>query len=241
MSRLSTSRHLNYQSLSIPSAKPSQPKLPEWLLNVPGVRTIEKRLGATEFRRRLFHMSPGLLPLGLPFIPHQDVWGPPLVGALYLLTILSLIFAVILAPSLTRDGERSWRNAVLGYMIPVVSALILFPGQAELGLMTLQILAFGDGSATLGGMMLGGCRLPWNPKKTLSGLLCFTLVGSLTATYSYWGEARPEVPILTAFMICSVSALFAGIVESLPLRSNDNLRVGTTALLVGIAMTALVL
>jgi dolichol kinase len=241
MSRLSTSQHLIHQQLSIPSARPVHSELPEWLFNLPGVSGVVERLGVTEFRRRLFHMTPALLPIGLPLIPHQDVWGPALVTILYLLTASTLVLAVILGPLLTRTGERSWMCAVLGYMIPVISALVLFPGRAELGLMTLQILALGDGSATLGGMMLGGRRLPWNRKKTVSGLLCFTIVGSLAATYSFWGEARPGIPILTALVICTVSALCAAIVESLPMRSNDNLRVGTTALLVGITMSALVL
>ena len=132
-------------------------------------------------------------------------------------------------------------GAVLGYLIPVVAPLLLFPGRAELGLMTLQILALGDGSATLGGMMIGGRRLPWNKKKTYSGLFCFAIVGTLASTYIYWGEAHPVVSIGTAFLICSVAALSAGIVESLSIESNDNFRVGSTALLVGIVMSAFVI
>ena len=241
MSRLTTSQHLIQQQFHNSSQELSPPGLPDWLLNIPGVTRVVDRLGVTEFRRRLFHMSPALLPIGLPFIPHPDVWGPPLVAMLYLLTVGGIVLAMILGPLLTRAGESNWMHAVLGYIIPIVSALILFPGRAELGLMTLQIVALGDGSATLGGLMLGGKRLPWNRSKTFSGLICFTIVGSVAATYSFWGEARPGVPVLTAYLICGVAALCAGIIESLPIRSNDNLRVGTTALLVGITMSALVM
>ena len=241
MSRLTTSQHLIQQQFHNSSREFSPPGLPDWLLNIPGVSRVVDRLGVTEFRRRLFHMSPALLPIGLPLIPHHDVWGPPLVAMLYLLTAGGIALAMILGPLLTRAGESNWMHAVLGYIIPIVSALILFPGRAELGLMTLQIVALGDGSATLGGLMLGGKRLPWNRSKTFSGLICFTIVGSVAATYSFWGEARPGVPVLTAYLICGVAALCAGIIESLPIRSNDNLRVGTTALLVGITMSALVM
>jgi dolichol kinase len=182
-----------------------------------------------------------LLPIGLPFIPHNDVWGPVLVSLILVSTIVALVLALVLGPLLTRHGEENWMHAVLGYMLPVTAPLLLFSGRAELGLMTLQILALGDGSATLGGLTLGGRRLPWNRNKTFSGLLCFTLVGSLAATYSFWGEVRPGVPVGTAFLICGTAALCAGIVESLPIRSNDNLRVGTSALLVGMAMSAWIL
>ena len=241
MSRLSTSQNLIQQHLPISSGELAQPNLPEWLLTLPGVSRVVDRIGVTEFRRRIFHMTPALMPIGLPFIPHSDVWGPILVTILLLSSIATLSLAVILGPLLTRRGELNWMHAVLGYMVPVVAALLLLPGRAEFGLMTLQILALGDGSATLGGMLLGGRRLPWNRRKTFSGLLCFTIVGSIAATYSYWGEARPGVPIGTAYLICGVAALCAGIVESLPIRSNDNLRVGTTALLVGIAMSTIVM
>ena len=239
MSRLSSSPHLIQQQLSgAPSSHP-QDQLPPWLLNLPGVSRVVQRIGLTEFRRRLFHMSPALLPVGLPLIPHQDTWGPILMSLLLIMTVVSLLIAIVLGPILMRKNESTWMFAVLGYMLPVVGALLAFPGRAEWGLMTLQILALGDGSATLGGMMIGGPRLPWNRSKTLSGLACFTVAGSLAATYSFWGEARPGVAVGTAFLICFAAAVCAGIVESLPIRSNDNLRVGVTALLVGVAMTLL--
>jgi len=198
-------------------------------------------MGTAEFRRRLLHMSPALIPAGLPWIPHKDVWGPILVTMVILSCMVGLAIAYLVGPLVTRRNEKSWMSAVLGYIVPVLSPLLLLPGHGELGLMTLQIVALGDGSATFGGKMLGGRRLPWNRKKTFSGLICFTIVGTLASTYSFWGEIRPTVSWGTAFLICGTAALCAAIVESLPIRSNDNLRVGTTALLVGMAMSAWIL
>ena len=241
MSRLSTSQDLIQHQLPVSTTGLSRPEVPEWLLAIPGVTRVINRIGVTEFRRRLFHMTPALLPVALPFIPHSDVWGPILVGIILVSSIVTLVLAVVLGSLLVRQREHNWMVAVVGYMLPVVAPLLLFPGRAEFGLMTLQILALGDGSATLGGMMLGGRRLPWNRKKTFSGLFCFAIVGSLASTYSYWGEARPGVPVGSACLICGVAALCAGVVESLPIRSNDNLRVGTTALFVGIVMSAWIL
>lgn len=241
MSRLSTSQDLIPTRLPLSTAAPAPMPLPEWLIGIPVVQRIVNRIGITEFRRRLFHMTPALLPLALPWVPHPAVWGPILNSLVLVAAFASIMLAVIYASLLTRQNEHSWMSAVVGYLVPVVAPLLLFRGHAELGLMTLQILALGDGSATFGGLMLGGKRLPWNRKKTFSGLFCFGIVGTLGATYSYWGEAHSGVSLGAAFLICAVSAVCAAIVESLPIQSNDNLRVGTTALLVGIVMSALII
>lgn len=100
-------------------------------------------------------------------------------------------------------------------------------------MMTLAILAFGDGSATLGGLTLGGLRLPWNRRKTLTGFLCFLLFGGPMASLVYWGEAAAGTTLSTAIIIGVVSTLTAAIAETMPSRINDNLRVGVTAVLVG--------
>ena len=204
-----------------------------------GIGYLIERLGITEFRRRLFHVAPALLPVALPFVQHRDVWGPILITLLLLVTAVGLTLSVVLRDLVKREGEKQWTSAVLGYALPVVGALLLFPGRAELGLMTLQIVALGDGSATLGGLIFGGRQLPWNQRKTWSGLLCFAVIGALASTCIYLGEASPSVSVVIAFEICSTAALVAGIAESLPLRSNDNFRVGMTALLIGTGMSAL--
>ena len=239
MSRLSTSQNFIPTSIPVSSGSISAPPLPAWAMAIPGVPHFVHRLGVTEFRRRLFHMSPALLPIGLPIIPHSDVWGTPLVSILFVLSITALVVAILFGHLLKRRREENWMQAVVGYMVPVLLPLVIFPGRAEYGLMTLQIIALGDGSATLGGIMLGGRRLPWNRSKTFSGLFCFAVVGTLASTYSFWGESRPAVPVGTAFLICGVAALMAAVVESLPIRSNDNLRVGVTALVTGLLMSQL--
>ena len=113
MSRLSSSPHLIQQQLSgAPSSHP-QDQLPPWILNLPGVSRVVQRIGLTEFRRRLFHMSPALLPIALPLIPHQDTWGPILMSILLLMTVVSLLIAIVLGPILMRKNESTWMFAVL--------------------------------------------------------------------------------------------------------------------------------
>lgn len=234
----STSNRLNIP-LKYTSAHSTDAPLPTWMFSIPGVSKIVDRMGTIEFRRRLFHMSPAFIPIGLPFIPHRDVWGPAMLMPMIIMGFVALLLAVNYGHLMRRTGEESWMAAVLGYIVSVFIPLLLLPGQAEIGLMTLQILALGDGSATMGGMLIQGPRLPWNRRKTFSGLASFVVVGTLFATYHYWGESRPAVPVMTAFLICSFASVCAAIVESLPIQSNDNLRVGTTAMLSGLVMSAL--
>lgn len=239
MSRLTAHQGFLNHGISVPDRSFGKPELPGWLLALPGVSTVVDRLGPAEFRRRLIHMSPALMPMVLPFVPHRDVWGPLLLGVLASVTILGLIIALQFGSQVKRTAQEKWHLSVLGYVIPVIAAVIFFPGQGELALMTLEIIALGDGSATVGGLLLGGRKLPWNAKKTFSGLFCFVIFGTLASTLIYCGEARPAVPVLTALLVCVVTATAAAIVESLPIKSHDNLRVGLTAITVGSLMTSL--
>lgn len=181
-------------------------------------------------------MSPGLLPFLLWPIPHADPISPTLRGILVTI-ILGLGVAIFLRfRRIARKGECGDRlGAVAGYAGSVLLMLLLFPGQAELGLTVLAVLAFGDGSATLGGKLLGGPRVPWNHDKTISGLACFVLVGVPMASIIYWGETHnleargPAAGWSTALVCGGAATVAAAIVESLPSSINDNIRVGVTA------------
>ena len=239
MTRLTTHQSLLNRPSPIREERRDVTHLPNWVLSLPGVKIAVGKLGQQEFQRRLVHMSPAFLPIGLPFIPHRDVWGPMLLSTLAVVVIVGLYGALKIGVKVQRTREENWCSNVFCYAIPIVAMLLLFPGQAELGLLTLQVVALGDGSATLGGLMLGGPKLPWNARKTYAGCCSFVAVSTLGGTYSYWGEAVPAVPIATVLMICFVTALASAIVESVSTGSNDNLRVGITAGTVGYLMTSL--
>lgn len=211
----------------------------QWIVSRPAVSRVVNGLGISEVRRRLIHMAPALVIIGLPLLPHYVGMMLILPGTV-VLTVAFIAFAFIYAPQFRRRGETNWVSAVSGYAIPIVVPLLLFPNRPEFGLLTLEIVAIGDGSATLGGKLFGGERLPWNRRKTWTGLACFVICGALAATYMYWGMI-PGCALHTAFVVCFVASLCAGIVESLPLPTNDNLRVGTTACLAGLVMSSLLL
>lgn len=189
----------------------------------------EPRLTATEFRRRLCHMLPGLLPLILWYVPHKDPLAPLLRSIIFTL-IGGIAVAIYFAQKyIVREGEKNWPQAVVGYASAILGTIVLFPAHLELGFTVLAVLAFGDGMATLGGKLLGGPAIPWNRNKTWAGLTSFILCAGLMSSLIYWGEARPHVSWTTAALCGVIPTLFAAFAETLPVRLNDNVRVGVVA------------
>lgn len=203
----------------------------------PGPATrLNERLGPVELRRRLWHIGPGLLPFLLWNIPHADPISPTLrwivVG-----TTVAIATAIFLKFHLIqRRGENGRLGQIAGYAGAVLGTVLLFPRHLELGMAVLAILAFGDGMATLFGLVVGGPRLAWNRAKTWAGTASFVLIGGAAASVIYWREAQPAVSFATALACGMAGAFVAGIAESLPSRINDNIRVGLAAALALAAM-----
>lgn len=199
--------------------------------------TFLSRLEPYEWRRRLWHMSPGFLPPMLWLIPHRDPlsW---LATSIILLVAAGLSLHIFIRyHHIQRSGDNARGAAVLGYVLSVFAAFVMFPQAPQIGMAVLGILAFGDGSATLGGKLLGGWRLPWNAEKSWSGLICFVLLGSFFGALWYWGETwfnveaneYREIDFATAYAVVGSAAILAAIAESIPSRLNDNIRVGVCA------------
>lgn len=190
---------------------------------------MEVRIGKRELRRRLWHMSPGFLPLILWPIEHNDPISPLLK---YIILTVALVVSgriFLQFREVRRHASEKRSGAILGYLLAVVGTLLLFPAQAELAFLVLAVLAFGDGSATFSGVLFGGPSLPWNEKKTIVGTIAFVVCGTLMGTVIYQGESNPAVTLTAAFQIAAFTALMAAIAESLPTRIDDNIRVGLTA------------
>ena len=197
---------------------------------------VLSRVDSTELKRRIWHMSPGLLAFLLWVFPHQDPISPTMwwIIVVVIVGIAARIF--IQFRRIARTGEEARVGCVVGYAGAVLFTLLLFPAHLELGLAVLAVLAFGDGSATLGGLMLRGPTLPWNREKTWAGTSCFFLIGAPLASLIYWGETAfnpeslgPAVSLAAAFVCGSSAAFVAAIAESLRSRIDDNIRVGLAA------------
>lgn len=194
---------------------------------IPVASWIAGRIGMPEFRRRLLHMLPGLLPFALWAYPHERLWELPVRVWVVGLVMVIVTFGMRNFGSMLRRGE-SGAVSVLSYGFCVLGALAIAPAHPEFTLIVVVLLAFGDGSATLGGLLLGGPRLFWNRKKSWSGLCCFFACGTVMGTLVYWGEVGGDWT--DALILGAGVASCAALAESLPLRLDDNLRVGIATL-----------
>lgn len=174
-------------------------------------------------------MSPGVIAILFSQVPHQH---PLSRFDLLSLSTIVLILGVATRYSyfaIARRGESSWTMNIVGYCLPVAALVFLFPAHPEFAATCMVVVSFGDGSATLFGLLFGKHPLPWNDRKTWEGFIGFLVCSMPLATLAFWLEARPVVSLLVA-AICGASAALCGqIAESLPLKSGDNLRVGLAA------------
>jgi dolichol kinase len=191
-------------------------------------------------------MLPGLLPLLLWVVPHPHPWLVTLVVAVAIVAAAIATFVQFHCMQREGEGRNDCLVAVVGYAGSVLAALLLFAPHVEVAFLVLGVLAFGDGSATLGGLLFGGRRLPWNHTKTVVGTACFLFVGAPMAAvlyrvdaHTHWAAAAGHdvaldshpTPFVVAIAIALVTTGAAAIAESLPSRTNDNLRVGVVAAL----------
>jgi uncharacterized protein (TIGR00297 family) len=130
------------------------------------------------------------------------------------------------------DEARGFPLGILLYPLSVLLLILTFPTRLDIVAAAWGILAFGDGGATLIGRRIGGRQLPWNPEKTLAGTIGFVLCGGAGAI-ALAGWTRPAVvpqPSIVFLVAASVAAaIAAGLVESIPVRLDDNLSVPAAA------------
>lgn len=205
---------------------------PRRWLELPG------HLSATEVKRRLWHMSPGLLPIASYIYPHKDPLSPTFqkIAAGLIIGITALLLWRY--KTIRRAGEQSELAAVFGYSVSVLATLLLLPKHAELGMLVLCVLAFGDGMATTCGLLLRGPAIPWNRAKSWAGSLAFVGFGGYSASLAYWAESQPRADWPIALTCGFSAAVVAAFAESLPSRVNDNVRVGLSAAVTAIATHA---
>lgn len=130
------------------------------------------------------------------------------------------------------DEARGFPLGILLYPLSVLLLILTFSSRLDIVAMAWGILAFGDGAATLIGRRMGRQRLPWNLDKTIAGTLGFVVCGSAGAIGLAWWT-RPAVvppPPMGFVMLASVTAaVAAALVESIPVRLDDNISVPATA------------
>lgn len=215
-------------SLSSDIAAPALPATPE-------PSPAQGKVPRAELVRKFLHMSPGLVAIGMSFIPHYDPLAWHEVGIIAGVAIILTVVFLRMRHTVRRNGEDNFLSTVLSYGVCVVTMSALFRGNPEFTSVVVAVLAFGDGSAYLGGKYLGKRKLPWNRSKTWIGTFSFILVSWPLAALAYWLEARPAAPFSLAAACAGAAAVAGAVAESLPMKLTDNLRVGVAA---GIACAA---
>jgi uncharacterized protein (TIGR00297 family) len=130
------------------------------------------------------------------------------------------------------DEVRGFPLGILLYPLSVLALILIFPSRLDIVAAAWAILAFGDGAATLAGTRLGERQLPWNREKTVAGTLAFCVCGSLGGVALAWwtcaGLPRAPAPRFIVFAPIA-AAVAAALVETLPVRLDDNVSVPAAA------------
>jgi uncharacterized protein (TIGR00297 family) len=188
----------------------------------------------SETRRQIVHIAMAAFALLLPYLTWPEAAG--LAGA-------ALVFNAIalgrVAPAIIRETDkRGIRAGVLYYPLSILVLILVFRQHLHFVAAAWGVMAFGDGFATLAGKLFGGPRLSWNHEKTWSGLIAFMVFGAIGAVaLSVWFwmfAASPSIPGSTPhwsfkFWAPLAAAIAAGLVETLPIKLDDNISVPATA------------
>jgi uncharacterized protein (TIGR00297 family) len=189
----------------------------------------------SETRRQIVHIAMAAFALLLPYLTWPQAAG--LAGA-------ALVFNAIalgrLAPAIIREADkRGIRAGVLYYPLSILVLILIFRRHLDFVAAAWGVMAFGDGFATLAGKLFGGPRLPWNLEKTWSGLIAFVVCGAIGAVALstwFWLWHSPLPPFATPqshwdfrFWTPIAAAVVAGLVETIPIKLDDNISVPATA------------
>jgi uncharacterized protein (TIGR00297 family) len=130
------------------------------------------------------------------------------------------------------DVARGYPAGILFYPIAVLLLILIFPDRPDIAAAAWGVLAFGDGAATLAGRRIGGPPIPWNRDKTLAGSAAFVIAGGAAGAFLAWW-CRPAVipPPYVWFALGApvLAAAAAAIVETIPIRLDDNISVPASA------------
>jgi uncharacterized protein (TIGR00297 family) len=126
------------------------------------------------------------------------------------------------------DVRKGIPAGILYYPLAVLLLILCFRTRLDIAAAAWAILAVGDGMATLVGRRVGGARLPWNPDKTWAGTTAFATTGGAAGILlCWWTQPNVTPPAPTSFVVFAplAAALVAALVETIPVRLDDNLSV----------------
>lgn len=186
----------------------------------------EAALGRGEAARKLVHVAMGGFALLLRFLSWPQAAAMAAGAFLFNWQVLPRLGG----RALWRDDERTrgYPPGVLIYPLSVLGLVLVFRDDLAKAAACWGVLAAGDGMATLAGRTLGGPRLPWNPRKSVAGLLAFVLSGALASALlmaftlklplQSWSSPRILAYCVPLVVVCAI-------IESMPTALDDNFTV----------------
>jgi uncharacterized protein (TIGR00297 family) len=186
--------------------------------------------------RKIVHMSMLIFAFLLPYLTWTQAAGCALLALLFNVAVLPRLGTDMRKSPASAPGAGIWTGIVI-YPISVLALILLYRHDLHIVGACWAIMALGDGTASVAGGALRGPALPWNREKTWSGFLGFIVAGTAGAyvltrwiTLGAALRAAPGVaPALAlniapdiALRICAATALVGAIVESVPIRLDDN-------------------
>lgn len=177
-----------------------------------------------EEKRQLVHILLFFLAFLLKYLSRWQAAG---------LLLLLFFIALFIVPQfqskshLYRHFEQKYsQGGILYFLVLFILVLIFSPYVVAV---SWAILALGDGMATLFGRHFRARELPWNKKKTYAGSLAFIIFGTLGAFILL----KWMLPGFSGGLAIALkTTIAAAIVESLPLKINDNITVAVTSAVV---------
>jgi uncharacterized protein (TIGR00297 family) len=187
-------------------------------------------MGYSELARQLVHLAVG----GFALLLRVLTWWQAALAAL-----AALVFNLVLLPRLGghvlyRPTEVASGHApgIVLYPLSVLLLILALPHRLDLVAAAWGILAVGDAAATLAGGRLGGPRWRWNREKTVIGTVAFLLCGAPASSFlAWWCSPTVTPPPSFTFIVIAplVATAVAALLETMPVRLNDNLAVPLVA------------
>jgi uncharacterized protein (TIGR00297 family) len=126
-------------------------------------------------------------------------------------------------------------SGIVLYPASLLVLVLLFRSRPDIVAASWGILAAGDGAATLVGGRWGRRRWTWNRSKSIAGSIALLVAGGCAgAVLAWWCRpaATPVPPLWFSIAAPFAAALAAAVVETSPLRLDDNISVPVTSAIV---------
>jgi uncharacterized protein (TIGR00297 family) len=222
----------------------------------------------SEHARQWIHIGSGLFALLLRWLTGGQAAALAATALVFNVLLLPRIGGTRLYRPV--DHARGFPLGIVLYPFSVLLLTLVFPARLDIVAAAWGILAFGDGFATLIGQRSEGTaqttkhaepkifsagsassavpslssRLPWNRDKSVTGTTAFIVCGGVAGVALAWWvrpAASPMAPLVWTIAAPLAATVLAAVVETLPVRLDDNLSVPATAaavLWIGALMTA---